>query len=83
MHKKFEINQAKIKVSCQSGRKAVTHDSKSDLPLACSWNSFGKMINEETTKKSSSQMITYFPETHSYEIGLVMNICNGKTHMLL
>ena len=33
MHKKFEINQTKIKGSCQSGRKVVTHDSKSDLPL--------------------------------------------------
>ena len=33
MHKKFEINQAKIKGSCQSGRKVVTHNSKSDLPL--------------------------------------------------
>ena len=33
MHKKFEINQKKIKGSCQSGRLVVTHDSKSDLPL--------------------------------------------------
>ena len=33
MHKKFEITQTKIKGSCQSGRKVVTHDSKSDLPL--------------------------------------------------
>ena len=29
MQKKF-----KIKGGCQSGRKAVTHNSKSDLPLA-------------------------------------------------
>ena len=34
MHKKFEINQKKIKGDCQSGRKVVTHDSMSDLPLA-------------------------------------------------
>ena len=34
MHKKFEINQTKIKGGCQSGRKVVTHNSKSDLPLA-------------------------------------------------
>ena len=59
MHKKFKINQRKIKGGCQSetkaahcysctdlnlnrtkikggyqlGRKVVTHDSKSDLPL--------------------------------------------------
>ena len=33
MHKKFEISQKKIKGGCQSGRKVVTHNSKSDLPL--------------------------------------------------
>ena len=33
MHKKFEINWTKIKGTCQSGKKRVTHDSKSDLPL--------------------------------------------------
>ena len=35
MHKKFEINQTKIKGGCQSGRKVATHNSKSDLPLVC------------------------------------------------
>ena len=34
MHKKFEINQTKIKGGCKSGRKVVPHDSKSDLPLS-------------------------------------------------
>ena len=33
MHKKCEINRTKIKGGCQSGRKVVTHNSKSDLPL--------------------------------------------------
>ena len=33
MYKKFEINRTKIKGGCQSGRKVVLHDSKSDLPL--------------------------------------------------
>ena len=33
MHKKFEINQTKIMGGCHSGRKVVTHNSKSDLPL--------------------------------------------------
>ena len=36
MHKKFEITWTKIKGGCQSGRKVVTHDSKSDFPLAVS-----------------------------------------------
>ena len=33
MQKKFKLNRAKIKDGCQSGRKVVAHDSKSDLPL--------------------------------------------------
>ena len=33
MHKKFEINLTKIKDGCQLGRKVVTHNSNSDLPL--------------------------------------------------
>ena len=36
MQKKFEINRTKIKGGCQSGRKVVPNDSKSDLPLAFS-----------------------------------------------
>ena len=31
----FEVNQTKINGGCQSGRKVVSHDSKSYLPLAC------------------------------------------------
>ena len=34
MHNKFEINRTKIKGGCKWGRKVVTHNSKSDLPLA-------------------------------------------------
>ena len=33
-HVIFEVNQTKIKGGCQSGRKVVPDDSKSDLPLA-------------------------------------------------
>ena len=33
MHRKFEINETKIKGGYQLGRKVVTHNSKSDLPL--------------------------------------------------
>ena len=33
MHKKFDINRIKIKGGCWSGRKVVTHNAKSDLPL--------------------------------------------------
>ena len=30
----LEVNQTKIKGGCQSGRKVVPHDFRSDLPLA-------------------------------------------------
>ena len=33
-HVILNSNQTKIKDGCQSGRKVVTHNSKSDLPLA-------------------------------------------------
>ena len=33
MHKKFVINQTKIKGGCQSERKVATHNSKSNLPI--------------------------------------------------
>ena len=40
MHKKLEINRTKIKGDCQSGRKVVPHDSKSDLPLQSTYLHF-------------------------------------------
>ena len=46
MHKKFEIKRTKIKGSCQSGSKVVTHNSKSDLPLASSKTS--TQLTEQT-----------------------------------
>ena len=39
MHKKFEINRTNVKGGYKWGRKVVTHNSKSDLPLAgCIWD---------------------------------------------
>ena len=32
-HVIFEVNQTKIRDGCQSGRKVITHDAKSDLPI--------------------------------------------------
>ena len=37
MHKKFKKNRTNIKGGYQSGRKVLTHNSKSDLPLT-NWN---------------------------------------------
>ena len=49
MRKKFEINQTKIKGSCQSGRKVVTHNSKSDLPLVCFKMQWEKWMDKTTS----------------------------------
>ena len=46
MHKKFEINQTKIRGGCQSVRKVVTHNSKSDLPLQPGWRLLRLDANE-------------------------------------
>ena len=49
MHEKFEMNRTKIRGSCQSGRKVVTHGSKSDLPIVITkfipiWNIFWRIF---------------------------------------
>ena len=54
MHKKFEINKTKIKGGCESERKAVTHKSKSDLPLG-----FSTFKNRFLEKKAN---IFVFPD---------------------
>ena len=50
MHKKFEINQTKIKGGCQSGRKVAPHDSKSDLPLSILHNNNNAMSPRTCTQ---------------------------------
>ena len=42
----MEVNQTKIKGGCQSRRKVVPRDSKSDLPLTSSSKDEGEMRNE-------------------------------------
>ena len=54
MYKKFEINQTKIEGSCQSGRKVVTHNSKSDLPLAILLEHMHKKFEINRTKIKGS-----------------------------
>ena len=57
MHKKLEINQTKIKGGCQSGRKVVPYDSKSDLPL-------GNYESRENAELKNLK--TFFPK-HSHQ----------------
>ena len=53
MHKKFERNWTKIKGGCQSGRKVVTHDSKSDLPLT--YDIFSSISEKKAFEKAGSR----------------------------
>ena len=62
MHKKFEVNQTKIKGGSQSGRKVVAHNSKSDLPLAHSSivadaNAESFIFLRKTKKKTTTTMM--------------------------
>ena len=71
MHKKFERNQTKIKIGCQSGRKVVTHNSKSDLPLIylLRYVATGDKTSEvENSYQNKSPMQNgYFERIHSGE----------------
>ena len=64
MYKKFEINQTKIKGGYQSGRKVVTHNSKSDLPLERG------VVDDDDGEKmylkcAASRSRPFFPSTQS------------------
>ena len=58
MHKKFEINRKKIKGGCQSGRKVVTHNSKSDLPLIMILCNNKLPFDPEITRPNSAEITT-------------------------
>ena len=62
MQKKFEINRTKNKGSCQSGRKVVTHNSYSDLPLM-NWckNESNYSDDYGRVKVSINQNMNYYP----------------------
>ena len=56
IHKKFEKKWTKIKGCCQLGRKVVTHNSKSDLPLDCQSKNW--KIMRKIKKNASISMCT-------------------------
>ena len=60
MHKMFEINQTKIKGSAQLGRKMVTHNFKSVLPLTLQWSQWNDLSSLEMKGllKHFSTMVT-------------------------
>ena len=53
MHKKFEVNQTKIKGGCQSYTKAAPQQSYSDLTLVRNtrFATKGIVVNHKTNKK--------------------------------
>ena len=66
MRKKSEINRIKIKGGCQSGRKGVTHNTKSDLPLEFCWKS--KVITINSNKFG-------LPNSNPQTLGRISSIC--------
>ena len=63
MQKKFGINPTKIKGSCQSGRKVVTHSSEIDLPLVRFSIAFYKKIlsvEEEAVEQKKKNLCFAF-----------------------
>ena len=84
MQKKFEINRTKIKGSCQSGIEVVTHDSKSDLPLAlpslCLCLPALDAGSILTLFKYSIQYNMVLEENYKFRSVLFKKICEKKLH---
>ena len=64
MHKKFEINLTKIKGGCQSVRKVVAHNSKSDLPQG---KYIFKTFQENENNPTQEQVETFVNENFDPE----------------
>ena len=75
MHKKFEIIQTKIKGGCQSGRKVVTHNSKSDLPLAAQLDSVGQ------TEMMATKSISESSGSSKKGCGSFPSVCPGFCYL--
>ena len=73
MHKKFEINQTKIKGGCQSGRKVVVaHDSKSDLPLVIDWDGQFSYYKVKAYKPKPKNISTALDDIFVYFAGNII-----------
>ena len=81
MYKKFEIDRAKIKGSCQSGRNVVTYDSKSNLPLV----SKSLLLNRLLIKQTKCSWDCIFSCDHLYcnsIVSKVSKICTANSNLL-
>ena len=78
MYKKFKINQRKIKGGCQQGRKVVTHNSKSDLPLGI--QKILVRFSPELGIKDSFDLVFFIKNEH-YNISNIILICHIGTYI--
>ena len=67
MHKKLKINRTKIKGGCQSGRKVVTQNSKSDLTLAAP---FKNHFEEGRGAEAGKVHVTKVTKSHELSLDL-------------
>ena len=77
MRKKFEINQGKIMGGCQSGRKVVTNNSKSDLPLMNKYKT-----HYDIYKKPLSNKLQMIKESNTIKIKLTDEIHKSTSTLI-
>ena len=61
----FEVNQTKIKGGCQSRRKVVPHDSKSDLPLVRSLSLGCTYSTPDSQQTHHAKHLSFFDEVEA------------------
>ena len=78
MQKKFEINRTKSKGACQSERKVVTHNSKSDLPLIMYKNTGWpvKVESDDSLKDKPTYLNRFFFGFLNMEVFLWVGMTN-------
>ena len=76
-YKKFDINRTKIEGGCQSERKVVTNNSKSDLPLVSNEAIIVRLLRQKYTLKN--QTIFKKCARHYFKLDLHHpRLCNKK-----
>ena len=70
----FEVNQTEVKGGCQLGRKVVTNDSKSDLPLAPTLPAFWQIsLVARSNARSASHIYRQAKQNASSSNAMALN----------